>query len=208
MVNLRLTRRAHQRRGFTVLELMVTVALIGILAGVAIPNFVSYQARARRSEAFTHLSGLARAQKSYQAENDIFLDSSTSPDGPTLPDPGDYGGLGVDKMPWDAKTASFYDQVGWGPEGRVNYTYESNGADPAGLGGCSCQLCFTLAAHGDVDGDDAVASVVYVHPEYDINGTVVGTCQTFQGGGLGAPVSPNGTVLYDEPAVNLANDDF
>ena len=118
MVNLRLTRRAHQRRGFTVLELMVTVALIGILAGVAIPNFVSYQARARRSEAFTHLSGLARAQKSYQAENDIFLDSSTSPDGPTLPDPGDYGGLGVDKMPWDAKTASFYDQVGCGASER------------------------------------------------------------------------------------------
>jgi type IV pilus assembly protein PilA len=182
---------------------MITVAIIGILAAIAIPNFISYQARARRSEAYTHLSGLARAQKSFQAENDTFIDSGTAAT-VTLPDYTAYGGLGIGKMPWDAATQAFFDQVGWGPEGQVHYTYESN----SGLGACSCQLCFTVAAHGDVDDDGTIGSVVFVHPERDSVGNILGSCKTHVGGALSAPLLPNGTVIYDEPAANLTNDDY
>jgi type IV pilus assembly protein PilA len=185
------------------MELMVTVAIIGILAAIAIPNFASYQARARRSEAYTHLSGLARAQKSYQAEHGSYLDTGTALH-VTLPDYTAYGGLGTTKMPWDATAAAFFGQIGWGPEGQVHYTYESN----AGLGPCTCTLCFTVAAHGDVDGDGSIGSVVFVHPERDGNGAIIGSCKTHVGGGLGAPVLANGTTLYDEPAANLTNDDY
>jgi type IV pilus assembly protein PilA len=182
---------------------MITVAIIGILAAIAIPNFISYQARARRSEAYTHLSGLARAQKSFQAENDTYIDSGTAAT-VTLPDYPSYGGLGITKMPWDAPTAAFFDQVGWGPEGQVHYTYESN----AGIGTCNCQLCFTVAAHGDVDDDGILGTVVYVHPERDSVGNILGSCKTHVGGQLSAPSLANGTVLYDEPAANRVNDDY
>ena len=105
--------------GFTLVELMVTVAMIGILAAIAIPNFITYQARARRSEAFANLSALARAQKGYYAESGTYLDTATTPGG-TLPDPTPYGGLGTHKMTWDAASAAFFDRAGWSPEGQVH----------------------------------------------------------------------------------------
>jgi type IV pilus assembly protein PilA len=54
--------------GFTLVELMVTVAIVGILAMVAIPNYLKYVAKARQSEAKIGLSALFVAQKTYASE--------------------------------------------------------------------------------------------------------------------------------------------
>jgi type IV pilus assembly protein PilA len=55
-------------KGFTLIELMIVVAIIGILAAIAIPNFLRFQARARQSEAKTNLKAIFTASKSMFAE--------------------------------------------------------------------------------------------------------------------------------------------
>jgi type IV pilus assembly protein PilA len=52
----------HQK-GFTLVELMVVVAIIGLLSAVAVPNFKKYQAKAKISEAKLQLSALYTAQR-------------------------------------------------------------------------------------------------------------------------------------------------
>ena len=152
-------------RGFTLIELMITVAIIGIIASIAIPNFIRYQARARRSEAFSNVASMARAQKAYQAEHNAFVDIVEETGEPSLPDPALYddGLLGPTTMPWDAAASGFFDTIGWSPEGQVYYTYEIHTGQ--GFTPCTCTLCFTAAAHGDVDGDGAVSTVMFVHPQ-------------------------------------------
>lgn len=59
---------AEQKNGFTLIELMITVAIIGILAAVAIPNFLQYQARARQSEAKVNLGAIYLLEITYFVE--------------------------------------------------------------------------------------------------------------------------------------------
>ncbi len=58
----------HNEKGFTLIELMIVVAIIGILAAIAIPNFLKYQAKSRQAEAKTNLGGIFVAETSYFGE--------------------------------------------------------------------------------------------------------------------------------------------
>ena len=58
--------------GFTLVELMVVVAIIGVLSAVAIPNFKKYQAKAKTSEAKLQLSAAYTAEQSFYSDYNIY----------------------------------------------------------------------------------------------------------------------------------------
>ena len=67
----------NNKKGFTLIELMIVVAIIGILAAIAIPNFLKYQAKSKQSEAKTNLKGIFTSEQSYMAEKNTFGDFAT-----------------------------------------------------------------------------------------------------------------------------------
>lgn len=60
------------RRGFALLDLMLVVAILGVLASLAVPMFVGFEARAKRQEALLALNGIWRAQQVFYSNNARF----------------------------------------------------------------------------------------------------------------------------------------
>ncbi len=62
----------RNNRGFTLIELMIVVAIIGILASIAIPNFIKFVAKTKRSEAKYNLEAIFKAEISWFGEYNYF----------------------------------------------------------------------------------------------------------------------------------------
>jgi prepilin-type N-terminal cleavage/methylation domain-containing protein len=54
-----------KREGFTLIELMIVVAIIGILAALAIPNFIQFQLRSKAGEGKVNLAAIRTAEEGY-----------------------------------------------------------------------------------------------------------------------------------------------
>lgn len=68
---------AKSKLGFTLMELMITVVVIGILASIAIPNYMEYVAKGRRSEAQATIVQLASWLERFYSENNRY-DNTTN----------------------------------------------------------------------------------------------------------------------------------
>ena len=73
----------RKQEGFTLIELMIVVAIIGILAAIAIPNFLTYQLKSRQAEAKTNLGAIRTSLTAFQAERGCYVAVPIWPTGNT-----------------------------------------------------------------------------------------------------------------------------
>ncbi len=158
-------------KGFSLIELMIVVAIIGILASVAVPNFQKFMAKSKQGEAKSSLSALFTAQKTFFGEWNMyfgdFRDIGYAPEGDLRYRVG-FTAAAADVLPSNypiaAPTAS---SVGAGAAAaEFNTTLFCAGASPAAAnctevltyvrplaGSALTATTFTASASGDLDGD-------------------------------------------------------
>jgi len=69
----------HKQRGFTLIELMITVAIVGILTAIAVPSYNSYVRRSRRADAIVALTGLAQQYERCYTRYNAYNNANCNP---------------------------------------------------------------------------------------------------------------------------------
>ena len=141
-------------KGFTLIELMIVVAIIAILAAVAIPQYRKFQLKAKTSEAKTNIGAIRTAEESYAAENDEYVFCGWTP--ANTPE--------ANGNNWETSSGhNGFVSIGFRPAGKVRYIYAvGNKANDAGTDASTNQVNdgnadIYITAKGDLDGDESNA---------------------------------------------------
>ena len=177
----------RKQEGFTLIELMIVVAIIGILAAIAIPNFLQYQLKSRQSEAKTNLQAIKTSEVSFQAERGCFLgvtaQGTAAPAAGTKSAPFTWGqgNAAIAAANFCLAGGTFageFNDIGFRPTGNVMYRYGADANTVAAPGlyttATSCALYpgatmtaavgaitannFVAVAKTNLDGDAAVST--------------------------------------------------
>ena len=68
---------AIDQRGFTLIELMIVIAIIGVLAAIAIPQYAAFKSRSYNAASSTDLKNATTAQEAYYVDNQAYADAAT-----------------------------------------------------------------------------------------------------------------------------------
>ncbi len=161
-------RMLHTRKGgFTLIELMIVVAIIGIRAAIAIPNFLQFQLRSKTGEAKTNISAIRTAEEGYFAEFNNYVAAGQTPG----------GAVSTNKRLWSGGGLTMFDQLGWSPTGEVFFNYAVTAVGSS----------YTIDAVGDLDGNTVTSDFGYVHPAPGATAGLAGTQGTCVGAGVYDP---------------------
>lgn len=173
-------RVVRSRRGFTLIELMIVVAIIGILAAIAIPNYVNYILRTKQSEGSTMVGTIKVAQETHLAHRDCYVNVSQNPAGaPSATRRAWSFATTASNRPCSDLGARTFEDISVRPSGDLYYTYECTARYSVAAGATDEYACSFV---GDLDGDGALSETIYC-TDKDVDGVCIpsaaGTISTF-----------------------------
>ncbi len=186
-------------KGFTLIELMIVVAIIGILAAIAIPNFLRYQLRSKFSELRTNVEAIRKSEESLRQGERVVCTVGTNQAVTghyvTLVTTPATGAIGASKIVWTTSDYGAAAGIDWNVEGGTYGKYATGVSNtpatvptgmtstcPAPLGALG--LAYSVSAISDIDGDTTNIGLVGMwRPQRSATGALVGAAPPALAGG-------------------------